>query len=149
MSTTRKNLFYNSSYSQERSYRGIRGPTGGNDEVVEDVGHPGSDAHFGFDGLNGSEQNSPSLESDHVVSIAMQKQLLDKYQIEMQPVFPFLVRYEYEVLREQHPLLLQAVIFAACPGILSVDAQDEVTAIAVRLAAPDEIAKQEKSIEVL
>ncbi|KAL5317974.1 hypothetical protein ACEPPN_015078 [Leptodophora sp. 'Broadleaf-Isolate-01'] len=84
----------------------------------------------------------------HVVSIAMQKRLLGKYQIVMQPVFPCLVRCEYKVLREQHPLLLQDVIFAACPRRLSVDAQDEVTAIAARPAAPDEIAKQEKNLKV-
>ncbi|KAG4436092.1 hypothetical protein IFR05_008412 [Cadophora sp. M221] len=101
-------------------------------------------------GLDGSpERKPPSLEIDHVVSIETQKQLLDKYQNEMQPVFPFPVRHEYKVLREQHPLLLQAVVFAACPGFLPVDTQDEVTTIAVRLTAPNEIAKQKKSIEVL
>ncbi|KAH7305126.1 hypothetical protein BKA65DRAFT_202429 [Rhexocercosporidium sp. MPI-PUGE-AT-0058] len=94
-------------------------------------------------------RNARSLEVDNVAPIEMQKQLLEKYKNEMQPVFPFPVNHDYEVLREQHPLLLQAIVFAACPGVLSVDDQDEVTMIAVKLAAPDKIAKGEKSLEVL
>jgi hypothetical protein len=90
------------------------------------------------------DRNARSLEVDNVAPIEMQKQLVEKYKNEMQPVFPFPVNHDYEVLREQHPLLLQAIVFAACPGVLSVDDQDEVTMIAVKLAAPDKIAKGEK-----
>ncbi|KAL2068564.1 hypothetical protein VTL71DRAFT_14901 [Oculimacula yallundae] len=89
------------------------------------------------------------LEIDHVVSKEMQKVLLDKYQNEMQSVFPFAIRHGYDVLREQYPVLLQAIAFAASPGVLSVDDQDEITNIAVKLVAPDEVSKSEKSIELL
>ncbi|PVH78005.1 hypothetical protein DL98DRAFT_462958 [Cadophora sp. DSE1049] len=104
----------------------------------------------GRDGLTDGNGNvEPALEIDHVVSKEMQRSLVDKYQNEMEPVFPFAVRHRYDILREQHPLLLQAVIFAACPGVLSVEVQDEITTIMVKLVAPDEVEKVEKTIELL
>ena len=93
---------------------------------------------------NGNASVRDGLEIDHVVSKEVQRALVDKYRNEMEPVFPFAVRHGYEVLRQRHPLLLQAIIFAACPGVLPVDAQDEVTTIVVKLVAPDEVEKFEK-----
>ncbi|CZT07972.1 uncharacterized protein RCO7_09627 [Rhynchosporium graminicola] len=90
-----------------------------------------------------------SFDMDYVVLEEIQRLLLDKYQNEMQPVFPFDIRHGYDVLRDQHPMLLQAIIFAASPGVLSADEQDAITNIAVKLVAPDMVAKQEKSIELL
>ncbi|KAH7408925.1 hypothetical protein BKA64DRAFT_384403 [Cadophora sp. MPI-SDFR-AT-0126] len=104
----------------------------------------------GRDGLTGGRENvEVVLEIDHVVSEEMQRSLMDKYRNEMEPVFPFAVRHGYDVLRARHPLLLQAVIFAACPGVLPIEAQDEVTTIVVKLVAPDEVEKADKTIELL
>lgn len=97
----------------------------------------------GRDVTNGRDVEAV-LEIDHVVSKEMQRSLVDKYQNEMEPVFPFAVRHGYDVLRDRHPLLLQAVVFAACPGVLPIEAQDEVATIVMKLVAPDEVEKVEK-----
>merc|ERR1712225_124261 len=69
----------------------------------------------GDDGRNALENGNASardeLEIDHVVSKEVQRALVVKYRNEMEPVFPFAVRHGYDVLRERHPILLQAVIF--------------------------------------
>ncbi|KAE9379981.1 hypothetical protein N431DRAFT_552242 [Stipitochalara longipes BDJ] len=99
---------------------------------------------------NGSPgQSNSTLAIDHVVSRALQKQILHKYRTEVEQAFPFPVRKDYETLREEHPLLLQSVIFVASPSMVSAAVHDELTSIVMKLLAPEEIAKAEKSIELV
>ncbi|CZR65007.1 uncharacterized protein PAC_14907 [Phialocephala subalpina] len=81
-----------------------------------------------------SNQDGSKLEINHVVPRAIQIQLLCKYREEIEPVFPFPIMKVYEELRERSPLLLQAVVYAASPGVLSSGVQDELTSIVMKLA---------------
>jgi len=86
-------------------------------------------------------QSNSTFAIDHVVSRALQKQILHKYCNEYEPAFPFPVRKEYENLREKYPLLLQSVIFVASPSVLSAAVHDELTSIVMKILAPGEIPK--------
>jgi len=90
------------------------------------------------------DDRESKLEIDRVVSQPIQRQIFSKYRQEIEPVFPFPVAKTYEVLRDDHPLLLQAVVFAASSGVVSLGVQDELTSIVLKLLAPDEIAKCKK-----
>lgn len=81
-----------------------------------------------------SRETSASAESevgnvDHVVPPAVQRTIFQKYVKEVIPRFSLVSLpqpYDYDTLRRDYPLLLQAVIYAGCLGILPADAQDEV-----------------------
>ena len=66
---------------------------------------------------------------DQVVDLATQKTIYHKYVNEIIPRFtlvPIPQPYDYDTLRRNEPLLLQAVIYAGCLGVLPPDAQDQV-----------------------
>jgi hypothetical protein len=71
-------------------------------------------------------------------------QILQKYRNKFEPAFPFPVRKNYETLREECPLLLQSVIFAASPGLVSPVVHKELVAVVMNLLAPEEITKVKK-----
>jgi len=93
-----------------------------------------------------SQQHHIKLAIDPLVSRPLQMQLFSRYRNEMEEVFPFPVANTFEILHEHHPILLQAVIFAASPGIVSLGVQDELTSAIMKLLAPDEIAKSKKYV---
>ena len=100
----------------------------------------------GFGDLRNSSpyQSRSILEIDHVLSSALQKQILHKYRNEYERAFPFPVRKEYEILRDECPLLLQSVIFVASPSVVSPAVHDDLTSIVIKLLSPEGIAKTKK-----
>ena len=84
--------------------------------------------------LNNNDSRETLAESevndvDHVVPQALQRTIFDRYVNEVIPRFnlvPLPQPYDYDTLRSKEPLLLQAVMYAGCLGILPADAQDEV-----------------------
>jgi hypothetical protein len=86
------------------------------------------------------------FEIDAIVSRSAQAQMLARYVDEMLPLSPFVpLRSDYDTLRELQPLLLQSVIYAASPGILSLDVQEDVMgAVSSSLAS-----ESRKSLELV
>jgi hypothetical protein len=85
-----------------------------------------------------NEEEIPSIEGngleiDRVVSHELQIQCLIRYHTELDTVFPIPVLKNYDVLREKYPQTLQAVVFAACVGIVSWQQQDDITDIVLTL----------------
>lgn len=69
------------------------------------------------------------IEMDAFVSRETQQRLLDKYQNELVPTFPLcpiVGKCEYEEMRKSRPLLLQAIVYAASPGVISTDVQENL-----------------------
>lgn len=84
------------------------------------------------------------LDIDHVLSQSAQRDLLRRYREEIEPVFPFPINRTYESLREDSPLLLQTVVFAASDGVLAPDVQGNLTSAVMKLYAPARIDKVKK-----
>ena len=91
-----------------------------------------------------SNRGSSNLAIDHLVPRAIQIQILQKYRNEFEPAFPFPITKDYETLRGEFPLLLQSVVFAASPGLVSLAVHDELVAIVMNLLTPGEITKAKK-----
>ncbi|CZT17191.1 uncharacterized protein RCC_03023 [Ramularia collo-cygni] len=69
---------------------------------------------------------------DQTVDYATQEQLLNRYLNKQLPVFPLVPingDCSLDVLRNERPVLMYAVIYAAGPGILSEDQQESVSKI--------------------
>lgn len=95
-------------------------------------------------------KNGSTIELDSVVPQPIQIQILSKYRNEIEPRFSLaslVTTGDYNSLRERYPVLLQVVIYAASPGVLSIDKQDEVAKIVVNLLAPKAITKAKRYVQ--
>ncbi|KAK3715956.1 hypothetical protein LTR37_006686 [Vermiconidia calcicola] len=93
-----------------------------------------------------------AFDLDAIVSSVTQQQLVKLYMAIIVPIFP-LVPLEGELdwgsLRRDRPILLQAIVYVACPGVLSIDTQEEVGKVVMDLFASEAMAESEKSIDFL
>lgn len=83
-------------------------------------------------GVVGHSLTHESLEIDRLVPRYLQDQCFDKYRIEMEPFFPIsslAVTIEYDTLRQQYPILFQAIVYAASQGELSPEIQIELRSL--------------------
>lgn len=90
------------------------------------------------------EWNQKALEIDYILPRSAQKQLLRRYREDIEPVFPFPIDRTYESLREDSPLLLQTIIFAASDGVLSSEVQGDLTSAVMKLFTPARFDKVKK-----
>jgi hypothetical protein len=81
---------------------------------------------------------------DDVIPREVQIQIFYIYHDQMAAVFPFPVTKDYETLREKHPLLLHAIIFAASRVILPSHTQDKLSGIITKLLAPERVRNSKK-----
>lgn len=73
-----------------------------------------------------------SLELDAVIPSTVQMQVLDRYRKEIQPrlsLASLMEKGDYEYLRSTYPILLQAVIYAASLGFVSMDVQEDISKV--------------------
>jgi hypothetical protein len=98
--------------------------------------------------LEHDPKDPESIEVDAFVSRDAQQRLLNKYLNELLPKFPLCPitgDCEYEAMRKSRPLLLQAIVYAASPGLVSTNAQEELGKIIMSLFATEAIADGIKS----
>lgn len=77
-------------------------------------------------GLEYDPRDPDSLDIDAFVPQELQESLLDKYLNELVPLFPLCPiggKREYGAMRSSRPLLLQAIVYAASPGVMSTEVQ--------------------------
>jgi hypothetical protein len=102
--------------------------------------------------LEHDPKDPESLEVDAFVSGDTQRRLLDKYLNELLPKFPLCPitgDCEYEAMRKSRALLLQAIVYAASPGLVSTDTQEALGKIIMSLFATEAIADGVKSLELV
>lgn len=80
---------------------------------------------------------------DDVIPREIQIQVFHNYR-ELETAFPFPVTKNYDTLREKHPLLLHAIIFAASRIVLPSDTQDKLSGIITKLLAPERVRNSKK-----
>jgi hypothetical protein len=93
---------------------------------------------------NSSNSSRIEWDLDDVIPREVQTQILHNYRDQMETVFPFPVTKDYEILREKHPLLLHAIIFAASRGILLSETQDKLSGIITKLLSPEKVRNSKK-----
>ena len=106
--------------------------------------------------LTSDEYESPSSHSqavglDAVVSQDMQRNVFEKYVDEIMPACPLVPiadGVDYDALRQTRPLLLQAIVYAASPGVLESDLQEDIAMAVMNLFA-SVIEEGKKSIELI
>lgn len=93
-----------------------------------------------------------SIEADAFVSRETQQLLLSKYINELFPVFPLCPitgDNDYQSMRKSRPLLLQAIVYAASPGVVSPDVHEQLGKIVTGVFATEAIADGHKSMELV
>ena len=96
--------------------------------------------------------NNQGLEFDAVVSRDSQRRLMRKYVDEIMPITPLIPipgDWDYERLRKDKPILLQAIMYAASTGVLLVESQEEIAKIMMDIFASKAIAEGQKSVELV
>lgn len=102
--------------------------------------------------LEHDPKDPESIEVDAFVSRDTQQRLLEKYLNELLPKFPLCPitgDCEYEAMRKSRPLLLQAIVYAASPGLVSTDTQEALGKIIMSLFATKAIADGVQSMELV
>ena len=92
------------------------------------------------------------FELDAIISRDTQKYLLSKYLYEIMPAFPLVPitgDCDYDTLRETKPIVLQAVLYAACQGILTIEVKEDIAKVIINLFSSAAIAEGKKSLELV
>ena len=103
----------------------------------------------------GPDEDSPDfnrIQLDAVISQDVQKKILRRYIHEIMPGFPLIPITgdpSYDALRQSRPLLLQAIVYAACPGMISIESQEEISQLIMKLFASAAVADGKKSVELI
>lgn len=96
--------------------------------------------------------NSDIARLDRIVSLELQGCILERYLTEIVPVFPLVpIRGDQslDALRAERPILLQAIIYAASPGVLSLDTQEDVARVFLNRLSGTNFDQGEKSLELV
>lgn len=104
------------------------------------------------DSFDDESRSPPTIALDDLVSTEVQRSLLDKYITQMfpkYPVVPITGDSSYEGMRKTRPLLLQSIVYAASPGELSLEMQEEVGKLVIGLFATEALAERTKSMELV
>lgn len=93
-----------------------------------------------------------SFELDTVLSTHAQRRLFRQYIDEVMPIIPLIPitsDWNYARLREVKPILLQSLIYAASPGMLSVETQQDIASVILNLFATEALADRKKTLELV
>ena len=91
-----------------------------------------------------------TIELDQILPVETQARILDRYVTQVSPHFPAVpVEDSLEVLRSTRPRLLQAIIYVASSGVISVDDQNKVAMLLMSDEAASTIATMPRSLELL
>ena len=102
--------------------------------------------------LHDDRKDPKSIEADAFVPRETQQVILEKYLNQLVPVFPLCPitgNSDYESMRKSRPLLLQAIVYAGSPGVVSPDVQEQLGKIIMGLFAIEAIAEGVKSMELV
>ncbi|KAF2758756.1 hypothetical protein EJ05DRAFT_363421 [Pseudovirgaria hyperparasitica] len=89
---------------------------------------------------------------DKILKNADQRFIFDKYVQGMMPNFspvPLIGDVNYDLFRKDRPLLLQAIIYSACHGVLPVDQQEDISKHVTDLLARRATDKAQKSLDII
>ncbi|EMC99364.1 hypothetical protein BAUCODRAFT_400846 [Baudoinia panamericana UAMH 10762] len=99
-----------------------------------------------------SFDNTTAADLDRIVPPHVQARILRKYRQDMVPQLPLVPLSDDDTLdklRSERPLLLQAITFAACPGVLSAEDQNKVALLLLSDDTKAKIEASEKSLELV
>lgn len=89
---------------------------------------------------------------DKIVSRAEQERILNQYLTAILPLFPMVPiqgDFSLEALRRDRPVLLQSIIYAASPGLISVEQQEDVAMILLERLSSATAGQRDKSLELI
>jgi hypothetical protein len=98
------------------------------------------------------ELTPSSYALDSLLSRSQQSELLERYLNDFQSIVPLVPvdgDVTYNGMRKHRPLLLQALIYVSCQGVLNHDLQEGISKIALDSMAAAAIAEGDKSLELL
>lgn len=97
-------------------------------------------------------ENQELSKLDRIVPLDLQARVLEQYLTQIVPAFPLVPiagDQTLEALRAERPILLQAIIYAASPGVLSLDMQDDVSRMFLNRLSGTTYDQGEKSLELI
>lgn len=89
---------------------------------------------------------------DQIVPLELQERILERYMTDIVPVFPVVPvpgNPTLNAMRAERPILLQAIIYAASPGILSLDMQEDVARMFLNFISSETYEQDEKPLELI
>lgn len=89
---------------------------------------------------------------DKIVPLELQERILERYVTDIVPIFPVVPvpgNPTIDSMRAERPVLLQAILYAASPGILSLDMQEDVARMFLNLISSQTYEQGEKPLELI
>lgn len=97
-------------------------------------------------------KDTSGIELDAVISQDLQQHVLQKYLNELvpgAPIVPASANWTFDRLRKEKPVLFQAIVYAASPGLLSIELQEDIAKIVMDLFATRVISEGQRNVELL